>query len=104
MGWSPMQHMSWQGTGMTVTSGGTPNALAPANTVAKRVMVKCVSTGPIYVGLSTMTKTLDAGNLTCGYHLKVDQETPWIIVPGDDLANVFIDGTTNEDVTFIYEG
>ena len=105
MGMSLMQHMSWQGHGMaTVVSGGTPNAIAVAGTVAKRVRVKCVSAGPIYVGLAGMSKTLNAKNLTCGYHIKVDQETPWLIVPGDDLSNVFIDGTTDEDVTFFYEG
>ena len=106
MGMSPMQHTSLGGTGMrTVVSGGTANALVTSSTPAKRVIVKAhnANSNLIYVGISTVATTLDAGNVLTGWHLAADQETPWIHVPGDDLLNVFIDGTTDEDVTFMWD-
>jgi len=109
MGWSPMQHMSWQSHGMhVVTAAGTGEAIAAAGTYAKRVMVKAENsnTGLIGVGLSTVTITATGeDNTTSGYHLAADQETPWLIVPGDDLSNIFIDATVSGDgVTYIAEG
>ena len=107
MGSSPMQYMSHLGTGMrTVVSGGTANALVTSSVRAKRVIVKALgaNTGNVFVGDSTVTTTLDAGNVTCGYAIAAGEETPWINVPGDDLANIYIDGTTDDDVTFMYEG
>ena len=108
MGWSPMQHMSWTGTGMrTVVSGGTPNALTTAAVRCKRVMLLAPSTnsGAIFYGISaSLTKTMDAGNITTGAQLAAGDSSVWLIVPDDDLQNIYIDGTTDDDVTFIYEG
>jgi len=116
MGWSPMQHMSWGGSGddagtghgaHVVTAAGTAEAIS-ATQYAKRVMIKAENsnTGLIGVGKSTVDISVTgADSTTFGYHLDADQETPWLICDGDDLANVFIDATVSGDgVTYIYEG
>lgn len=107
MGVRATDYSDWLGHGMrTVVSGGTPNALTTSATPAKRFMVKAkaANAAVIYLGnVSTMTTTLDAGNVTCGLELSPGEWSPWLPAPSGDLANVYIDGTTDDDVFFIWE-
>ena len=96
---SPMEHISWGGTGQR-TVGTSSVALVASATTAKRVLIKALNgnAGLVYVG------SLSGVSSSTGYHIAADQETPWIDVPGNDLANVYlIASQASQGVSFTYD-
>lgn len=77
---------------------GTAIALR-ASTKVQQVMVKArkLNAGTVYVGTATVTNDETAG--TGGFQLAAGDIVSF---PVDDLANVFINGTAGDGVSYLY--
>ena len=76
----------------TVTSAGTAEALVGASTPGRLVAITANSTntGRVAVGASNVVASTDGFSLGAG-------ETAILPVPGDDLANLYIDATVSTE-------
>jgi hypothetical protein len=84
----------------TIAVTGTRVALRASSTRALRMTVKALvdNAATLYLGTSTVTN--DTNNTTGGFQLSPGEAMTFGI---DDVADVYINGTASDGVSFLYE-